>query len=230
MQLKIDQETSAILKESLDVQVASWQRIKKEIALGLETLAGSQLERSGEQLRSSFGEELRKAHEAQSRVEQAIGYNCTSDVLVSLDESLRTECSSAIWDLGGIQAYVGVLERHNKTISRETEGIDLLFRIAPPVNELINLLVCVYAGFGFGRRLILTSMFSPQHDLYTVDTSSVQHLDIPFHDVLETISHVAERVRNSGVHDMAPQTRPAETTAVLAMPSSRILRLKQISF
>ncbi|THH33061.1 hypothetical protein EUX98_g1135 [Antrodiella citrinella] len=175
LELKVDQEASLLLRTTLNSEISSWQRVLDRIASAADKNLGPNLRLAGERLRSSMAAELTNAHALEYRVQQSIGRNCTSASVPGLEAKLVLECLHALADLQHIQSYVDELESCKETVSWEIANIDQLFAASGLVENLIHSL----------------------DDLYTTDTATVQHLDIPFHDTLDTIAHVAELVQDT---------------------------------
>ena len=141
MELKMDQETSLLLKHTIEKQLRTWEDVWERMSFALEKLVKSGLESSGKRLRSVSCKELSSAREVQQRAEQAFGENCTSIVNTTSESDLKVQCLLAANDLELVQAYIAILDSYNATIQAETTGIEALFEASALIKKLIQTLV-----------------------------------------------------------------------------------------
>ncbi|TCD61944.1 hypothetical protein EIP91_007684 [Steccherinum ochraceum] len=205
LQLRTDQETWSIVHVSLSAQTELWTRVHSRLESPLSKLAGTGLQRIGHELLLSLLEEIERAHALKFRIESEIGRNCTSIFQPKRDSELYAQCKSAAADLRRVQTYVDVLEASNKVIVRETSGFNALFSVSESIEVLIH-------SLGF---------------LHMLDTSRHQFSDIKFHDVLDSISLVAENIRST--YRRTILSPPSNVTASeWSLQGQHIRRKKQI--
>ena len=137
LQLKVDQETSALVQSTVDKQLERWHQWKDEIDYALRKFSDAGLNGAGYRLRSALFAEMNKSQELETRIGSSLGPNCTSP----LEYELKSKCSLAAQDWKQLQTYNAALKRHNETIYRVTQGLEELLAIATPVENIMQSLV-----------------------------------------------------------------------------------------
>lgn len=139
LQLKVDQETSALVQTTVDKQLEHWQQWKDEIDYALRKFSSAGLNGAGHRLRTALFAEMNKSQELETRIESSWGHNCTSPLAVEYE--LKSKCSLAAQDWEQIRTYNAALKRHNETIYRVTQGLEELLAVATPVENIMQSLV-----------------------------------------------------------------------------------------